>query len=214
VSERRADAASLGSHEGRTALLLGGVVQSVAVAPGAPEPEGYWRWLLPPERPRRVLVLGLGGGTVVRLLTLRFPGQPVEVVGVDDDPAVLELARKAFGLDLSGLRVVQEDAAVALRALALADDRFDLVIVDLFRCGSVPDLVCSRRFLSDLRRVLTPDGLLAANLNRGPGRAAQIRRLSRVFVPERAVGTGMNLVVHARPRPRRRYKTHAHLLEP
>ncbi len=199
------DEPTVGLFEGREALLLGGAVQSVAVD-GDAEPPGYWPALLPDERPGRTLVLGLGGGTVVRLLQRRFPdGPPLVVVGVDDDSRVLRLAQERFGLDLPGLTVVQADAMAYLVQCRASGERFDIVNVDLFRDGAVPDLVCSRRFLAQVAAVLAEGGGTAINLNRGERRIAQLRRLGRLFVPQRFVATGMNLVVHARPRRHRRY---------
>jgi spermidine synthase len=165
---------------------------------------------VPAERPERVLVLGLGGGTVVRLLQRRFAAAaPSEIVGVDDDPRVLVLARRAFGLDLPGLRVIETDAWSFLRECARRRECFDLVVVDLFRDGGIPGFACSRRFLGPIARILQPSGLLTINLNRGPERIAQLRRLQRVFAAERLIGSGMNLVVHARRKrlPARRAKT-------
>jgi spermidine synthase len=191
--------------EGREALLLGGAVQSVTVDDET-EPSGYWPALLPNERPRRTLLLGLGGGTVVRLLQRRFPGEPLAVTGVDDDPRVLMIARERFGLDLPGLTVVQADALAYLERCRAGGERFDLVVVDLFRDGAVPEVVCSRRFLGLVAAALAVDGMMTINLNRGERRVAQLRRLGRRFVLHRLVATGMNLVVHARPRERRQYR--------
>lgn len=196
---------ALGSHDGRAALLLDGAVQSVAVPPDGGEPRGYWPALLPDARPERALVLGLGGGTVVRLLGRRFTPPPA-VTGVDDDPRILALARQAFGLDLPGLDVVQDDARRCLPAAAARGERFDLVVIDLFRDGAVPGFVVGRRFLRAVSAVLAPGGLLTINFSRGRGHRERLRRLARHFVPERLSATGMNLVVHARPRPLRRYR--------
>jgi spermidine synthase len=195
----------LGSHEGRPALLIDGAVQSVAVPSELEELRGYWPALLPNERPARVLLLGLGGATVVRLLQRRFSPPPA-VTGVDDDPRVLALARRVFGLDLPGLVVVEADARRYLRDAAARGKRFDLVIVDLFSDGAVPGFVTSPRFLRSVASVLAPDGVLSVNLSRGRGHRVGLRRLARVFTPERLIATGMNLVVQARPRSARRYR--------
>ncbi len=203
VAPERTTGPALGALDGHTALLLDGAVQSLALEDGE-EPAGYWPALLPERRPGRTLLLGLGGGTVVRLLQRRFAGGPaLEIVGVDDDPRVLAIARQQFGIDRLGITVVQVDAADFLRQCRERGDRFDLVIVDLFRDGAVPSFVCGRSFLAGVAAVLVPDGLLSINLNRGERRTAQLRRLSRLFLSERLIGTGMNLVVHARAKQRR-----------
>lgn len=196
----------LSSIDGRDALLLYGAVQSVSVATGGAEPDGYWPRLLPDERPESALLLGLGGGTVAWLLQRRFGGQqPVRITGVEVDGRVIALARAQGWLDLPGLTVVQADAAAYLAACAARCERFDLVVVDLFGDDGVPAWVSARRFLARIAALLEPAGLLTLNLSRGQGHAAHLRRLRRRFAVERLIATGMNLVAHARPLPRRRH---------
>ncbi|HZU77611.1 MAG TPA: fused MFS/spermidine synthase [Dehalococcoidia bacterium] len=197
---RSRDAVQTGVLDGRAALLIGGVVQSVLLEDGDAKPDGYWPWLLPERAPRRVLLLGLGGGTVVRLLQRRFPEQRIEVVSVEDDPAVLRLAHTWLADVMERLTILQAEAGAALKQLRARGERFDLVIVDLFQAGAVPPFVCRRRFLERVAAVIAAEGLLSINLNRGRGRSVQLRGLARRFTVERVVGVGMNLVVHARPR--------------
>jgi spermidine synthase len=96
VSPRRVEVprVRIAEDDGRRALLVDGVVQSVAVEPGL-EVGGYWSALLPSVRPRRALVLGLGGGTLVHLLRRRFGD--VSIVGVEVDENVLALAESELG---------------------------------------------------------------------------------------------------------------------
>ena len=188
-------------EDGRPALLLDGAVQSVA--PGG-EAGGYWPLLLPSERPANALLLGLGGATVARLLSERFG--PLPMTGVDDDPRVLNLARAHGWLDVADLAVAFADARACAAGCAARGERFALLVVDLFRDGTVPAWVCSRRFLAVLARVVTPDGLVTFNLSRGEGHALRLRRIARRFAIERVAATGMNLIVHARPLLARRYR--------
>jgi len=82
---------------------------------------------LPPTGRRRVLVLGLGGGSAARLVRALAP--EAAIVGVEHDAEVLRMARRHFGLDALGLEVVRGDAR---RYLEHARRRFDLVIDDVF----------------------------------------------------------------------------------
>lgn len=191
---------------GREVLVLHGVVQSVAALRGAPEPADYWPLLLPDERPDAALLLGLGGCTVAWLLHRRYGQQArVAMTGVEIDPAVLALARSRGWLDVPGLASVQGEAAAYVAACAVRRERFDLVTVDLFGEHGIPPWVTARRFLTAIRGVLASGGVLTLNLSRGQGHQAHLRRLGRQFTVERVRATGMNLVVHARPLPRRRY---------
>ncbi|MHB8578217.1 MAG: spermidine synthase, partial [Dehalococcoidia bacterium] len=161
-------APSLADIDGLQALVIDGVVQSVRISNDAPEPRGYWPALLPDERPQRTLILGFGGGTVAQLLLRRFGAwPPIEITGVDDDAAVLIFAADTFAAAQTGPRLVQADAAGFLRACHERGERFDLIVVDLFRDGRVPDGICSRRFLGLLRDALAPGGLVSFNLDRG-----------------------------------------------
>ena len=82
---------------------------------------------LPAARRRRVLVLGLGGGSVARLARALAPD--AEIVGVEIDREVVALARRWFDLDRLGVHVVVDDAR---RFLARERRRFDAVLEDVF----------------------------------------------------------------------------------
>ena len=82
---------------------------------------------LAPARRRRILVLGLGGGSAARLARLLAPR--ARIVGVEIDPEIVALARRWFGLGELGLEVVQEDAS---HFLDRCRERFDAVLEDVF----------------------------------------------------------------------------------
>jgi SAM-dependent methyltransferase len=80
------------------------------------------------ERARpRVLLLGLGGGSVARALRELAPA--AEIVGVERDARVLRLARRHFGLDRIGVEAAVADALAYLRRRRR---RYDLIVEDLF----------------------------------------------------------------------------------
>jgi spermidine synthase len=93
-----------------------------------------------PQR-RRILLLGLGAGSVARALRVLDPW--AELVGVERDREILAVARRHFGMGRLGLEVVAEDAFRFLRG---ERRRFDLVVEDLF--------------VGPLRSVHKPAGLL------------------------------------------------------
>lgn len=132
---------------------------------------------LPPARRRSALLLGLGGGSVARVLRALAPG--LRIVGVELEPAVVAAARDHLGLDALGVEVVIGDAAAALRA---ERRRFDLVVEDVF-IGSTRDVRKPAGFpepvLSLARRRLAPGGLLVSNtIHEGPAVAAALLALA------------------------------------
>ena len=82
---------------------------------------------LPRARRRRVLILGLGGGSAARLVRAVAP--EARIVGVEFSAEVLAAARSHFDLDAIGVEVVHADAHAFLRR---SRARFDCVIEDVF----------------------------------------------------------------------------------
>jgi len=179
-----------GEDEGRRVLLVDGAVQSVGDAAAG----GYWAAMVPLHRPRRALLLGLGVGTVARLLRDRFGAVPT--VGVDDDPAVIALARR----ELADLDLLQVVAANAFEYVASTSERFDLACVDLYRGSRLQAGVVSRPFLRSLKAILAPRGLATFNLYADRRVATRLSRIARVFRLLRSVPIGKNVVVWCRCR--------------
>jgi hypothetical protein len=78
----------------------------------------------------RVLILGLGGGSVARVISAICPD--ATMVGVECDAEVLKVAKEEFGLgDIPNLEIVKEDALTYLRGLTEAN-KYDIIIDDVF----------------------------------------------------------------------------------
>ncbi len=91
---------------------------------------------LPGFTPRRILVLGVGGGAVVHQLLQLFPA--AQVTGVELNPVHVAVARRFFGLRDARVELVCDNAVTWL---AMHDgEPFDLVIDDLF--GDVDGVPC------------------------------------------------------------------------
>jgi hypothetical protein len=113
----------------------------------------------------RVLLLGLGAGTAVRVLEgARPPGVELSWTGVELDPWVLELAHTHMELGsgdhgriLGGL-----DARVALRGDLSA---YDQIVLDCYANQiELPPHLSTVEFFGELRAHLAPGGWLCANL--------------------------------------------------
>ena len=113
------------------------------------------------------LALGLGGGTMQKLISMKF--KDPEIVSVDIDEHMVEIAKKYFDLDsISNHRIIVDDA---LRVVVEPDENdlekaeFDVAIVDIFVGNSSPDLVKTGNFIAHLKRLVEPDGLIVFNRN-------------------------------------------------
>jgi spermidine synthase len=136
--------------------------------PRRPVTGGVWDLLMlpaffhPPGTIRRVLLLGVGGGAVIRQLQ-QFV-RPASIVGVELDPVHLHVARRYFGAGGKGVALVCADAVTWVHAYRGA--AFDLIIDDLYGARDGEPVRAVRAGARWLRRVAThlaPRGSMVTN---------------------------------------------------
>lgn len=113
-------------------------------------------------QPRTVLIIGLGGGTLPRTLEKLLPAAQIDVVEID--PAVVRVAHDFFSFqgDARVHIVVQDGRAYARQALH-GSKRYDLIMLDAYERQYIPEHMLTREFLQEVRGLLTPGGIVAAN---------------------------------------------------
>ncbi len=133
--------------------------------------------------PKRVLVLGLGGGSFPKRLYRDFP--QVVVDAVDIDPQVLAIAKRYFQVpEDSRLRLHARDGR---RFVQQTEARYDLVILDAYNSDTIPFHLTTREFYREVKARLAPGGVVVSNIIgslRGPGSAffrAMYRTLAEAF---------------------------------
>jgi predicted membrane-bound spermidine synthase len=115
--------------------------------------------IYPPEV-KRVLVLGLGGGSIPIYLDRFLPEATMDVVEVD--PGVIDVAKKYFGLrETSRLHLIESDGRVFLKRHA---EPYDLIIVDVFTGSYIPFHMMTKEFYQLVRNRLSPHGVAAINI--------------------------------------------------
>jgi spermidine synthase len=112
--------------------------------------------------PRSVLIIGLGGGTIPRALQELIPNARIDVVEID--PAVVNVARRYFDLGQSSkLNVIEADGRVHVKRALRGEQRYDLIMLDAFDHEYIPEHLLTREFLTEVKTLLAPGGVLAAN---------------------------------------------------
>ena len=109
---------------------------------------------------KRILFIGLGGGSAQKRLWRDFPELDLEVVELD--PVVRDVAYRYFELPRSPrLRVSVEDGR---RFLQRNDQRWDAIVIDAYFSDSIPFHLTTLEFLDVVRDRLVPGGVVASNL--------------------------------------------------
>jgi spermidine synthase len=117
--------------------------------------------LLNPE-PRRILVLGLGGGTLPMALDEILPEARIDAVEID--PAVVRVAREFFGFAPSPrVSVFDQDARVFVKRALQKGETYDLILLDAFTGEYIPEHLMTREFLAETRQLMSAGGVVAAN---------------------------------------------------
>jgi len=109
------------------------------------------------DRPGRMLLVGLGGGSVVK----RYAREGWRVDAVEIDPAVTRMAREHFALRDEEATVYHMDGR---QFLATTNATYDLVIMDAFGSSSIPFHLVTRESFALIRSRLAEGGILALNI--------------------------------------------------
>jgi spermidine synthase len=111
-------------------------------------------------RPRRMLMVGLGGGTFSTLVHRAMP--EIEIDAVEIDPVVVAAARAHFGLvEDAHYHVHVADAA---EWMTRAQERYDYILLDAYAGEGIPPPLGTAAFFRAVARRLAPGGVVAINI--------------------------------------------------
>jgi spermidine synthase len=128
--------------------------------------------------PRRIAMVGLGGGSLVKFCHRHLNAARMEVAEIN--PHVIAL-RDEFCVppDDHRLQVLLADGAQFVRS---ATPGVDVLLVDGFSSQGQPARLCSQRFYDDCAGLLQPEGVLVVNLHAGHRHHdAHLARIERSF---------------------------------
>lgn len=135
-------------------------------------------FLLFQHQPRRLLMLGLGGGSLAKYCHANLPLSSITVVEVD--PNVIAF-RDHFHIppDDYRLKVIQVDAA---DYMARCRDLPDVILIDAFDREGFSPSICNREFYQNVRAALPNKGLVVTNLaGKKEERTSHLKMICSVF---------------------------------
>lgn len=153
--------------DGLRSLLFerGGALQSVVKVGDPDHVELPYARVMPTglafvDEPKRILIVGLGGGTIPNFLHKHYPKTTIDVVDIDSE--VVDVAKRFFG--------VREDATLHLhvddgrRFIEQCKEPYDVIFLDAFGRDNIPYSLATREFLRAVKRALTPEGVVIGNV--------------------------------------------------
>lgn len=143
---------------------------------------------------RNILVLGIGGGDIFRILHRLYPN--VHVTGVDIDAEILRVAKEFFHIhEIPNTRYVISDANAFLRREKSKQSCFDSVIIDIYVGNVVPDFILLASFFRNVQRVLRPNGSVMFNYFSYKG---QTTKKQEILVLLRKIYSDVDMVTNRR----------------
>jgi len=117
------------------------------------------------QRPEHIVIIGLGGGSLLKFCYWLLPEARFTVVEIN--PKVIALSQEfEVPVDDARITIVCADGAQFIHLAAQAGKQeIDVLMVDGFDSqGQAPSL-CSQAFYDDCFKALSPDGVMVANLH-------------------------------------------------
>ena len=124
-----------------TYIQAGGLTQSGGIV------ETIWKSTLKQikDNSENILILGLGGGTLAKLLRKKYP--KAKITGVEIDPIMIELGKKYLDLDKYDIDIKIIDAFDFLKK---NKQKYDLVIVDTYLGDKVVEIAGSDPAMAEI----------------------------------------------------------------
>ncbi len=132
------------------------------------------------QLPEKVLFVGLGGGSMPKVMGKYLPQIQMDIVEIDSE--VVRVAKKYFFFNpTSNTRIFIKDGRQFLRR---HKDSYDIIFLDAYNNDAVPFHLTTKEFFEIVKKRLTPDGIVVSNVW-GPRSnqfyTAQIKTYQEVF---------------------------------
>jgi spermidine synthase len=142
-----------------------GARQSIA-KPGDPTYLGFaytrvaFAGLALTDEPRRIMIVGLGGGTMPMFLRHYYPNAAIDVV--DIDPDVVQVAKEYFGFrEDENMHAHVGDGRQFVESVR---EPYDVIFLDAFGTRNVPPHLTTIEFMRAVKRALRPGGAVIGNV--------------------------------------------------
>jgi spermidine synthase len=112
------------------------------------------------DGPQRILVVGLGGGSLPMFLRKHYPAAAIDVAEID--PGVVDVAKQFFGFREDEL--TRAHVGDGRQFIENVRQGYDIIFLDAFGARDVPKHLTTQEFLQAVRRALVPSGVVVSNV--------------------------------------------------
>ena len=114
------------------------------------------------DNPKRILIIGLGGGTMSNTLHELYP--QAEIDNVEIDPAVIKVARQYFNFfENDKVKSYVKDGRIFIKRALLKKQQYDWIILDAFNGDYIPEHLLTKEFLTEVKSLLSNKGIVLSN---------------------------------------------------
>jgi spermidine synthase len=150
-------------------------------------------------RPKQVLIIGLGGGSLVKYCHRHLP--TTRITAVEINPDVLAL-RSQFLVPREDdrLTIIQADGADHVARMAGRGEQINVILVDAYDHAGIANAVVQRSFVENAKQILGTNGVFVMNLIAESAEAkCHVQTVRQVFgdIVVVAMQRGGNLVIFA-----------------
>lgn len=128
--------------------------------------------------PRRILVIGLGGGIIPRELRHVLPNSEIDIIEIDED--IINIAKDYFFFkEDDKMKVHKGDAFVITQEMT---ETYDMIVVDAFTENYTPFPLMSVEFVQRLYDIASGNAILTVNSSScHPSFTSQVKTYRSVF---------------------------------
>lgn len=114
------------------------------------------------DKPQKILMVGLGGGTFAKALMEILPDAQLDIVEIN--PEVEKVAKNYFFFKESTYSKIHiMDGYAFVEEAVKSGQKYDLIFLDAFGTDYIPPAFLTDKFVSMVKEILSPQGLVVAN---------------------------------------------------
>jgi len=127
-----------------------------------------------------VLILGLGGGSVAKIVHKNYP--KTKITGVDIDKKMVGLGKKYLGLSKIDINIQITDAYTFVNSKSQKpNSNYDLILIDLYCGDKFPEKFEDEEFMIGVKNVLNKNGLAIFNRLYGSDNRSSAMEMGRAL---------------------------------